>query len=97
MRSNLCHSTSSVMRAMPIRLPPLPLCPLSALKSGCDTLATTDTHRFQAVARVAPLHFIQQGGENAGPGGRNGMAQRNAGAVDVEFVPAIELPFLEHC
>ena len=25
------------------------------------------------------------------------MAKRNAGAVDVEFVPAIELPFLEYC
>src|SRR5215831_10934290 len=94
MTSNLCRSTSNVMRSMPIRLP---LCPLSALKNCCHTLATTDAHRFQAVARVAPLHFVQQGGENAGTGGRNGMAKRNTGAVDVEFVPAIELPFLEYC
>src|SRR5262245_47361560 len=94
MTSNLCRSTSNVMRSMPIRLP---LCPLPALKNGCHTLATTDAHRFQAVARVAPLHFVQQSGKNASTGGRNGMAKRNAGAVDVEFVPAIELPFLEYC
>src|SRR5438093_13520280 len=71
--SNLCRSTSSVMRSMPIHLS---LCLLPTLKNGCHTLATADTHRFQAVARVAPLHFMQQGRENAGPGGRNGMAQR---------------------
>ena len=39
-----------------------------------------------AVADVAFLHFVDQGGDSQSQGGAQGMAQGNTGAVDIDPV-----------
>jgi hypothetical protein len=54
--SNVCRHTSSVVESMPSGLC---LVPLPPLENRRHPLAATDTHGFQPVARITPLHFVQ--------------------------------------
>src|SRR3954464_8662389 len=53
-------------------------------EDGGQALAAAEAHGLQAVAGLAAVEFAQQGGEDAAAGGADGVAQRDAGTVDVE-------------
>ena len=40
-------------------------------EEGCDTLAAAYAHGLQPQLRVPALHFVEHGGEDPGPGGRD--------------------------
>src|SRR6516162_11357603 len=60
------------------------LTPSRALEEGRDALAASDAHRLQPIAALAPLQFMQQRGHDADAGGADRVAERDAGAVDIQ-------------
>src|SRR2546423_13549085 len=61
-----------------------------------NALPTPDTQGCQAIMRLTPLHFIEQGYQDARTAGPDWMAQRNGTTVDVEF-RAIEPELFPNC
>ena len=51
-----------------------------------NPLAAAYAHGLQPIAALAALQLVQQGGQDAHAGGADGVAQGDAGAVDVELV-----------
>src|SRR6266702_8417181 len=60
------------------------------------TLAAADAHGLQQVAAVPAAQLAQAGGEHPGAGGADGMAERDAGSVDVELVRLVPPPAGQH-
>src|ERR671918_1700321 len=59
----------------------------AAFENRRHPLATTDTHGLEPIAGITPLHFVQQGGEEARPRCRNRMAERDARTIHIQLVP----------
>ena len=70
---------------------------LLPLEDSGYALAPADAHGLEAEMGVAALHLVQQGGEDAGAGGGYGVAQRDAGAVDVQVVLMGQFPLAQDC
>src|SRR5262245_48760659 len=60
--------------------------PLHAFEYSGRSLSAADAHRHQAVARLAPLHLVQERRRQLGAGAAQRMTQRNRAAVDVQFL-----------
>ena len=63
---------------------------VDALEHGGEALAAADAHGLQAVAGLAAVHLAGEGGEDPGAGGADGVAQRDAGAVDVDPLEVLQ-------
>src|SRR5699024_10402313 len=57
-----------------------------AFEDGRDALAAADAHGLKPVAGLAAIHLTQHGGQDPTAGGADGMAERDARAIDVEAV-----------
>src|SRR5690606_36817866 len=59
-------------------------------------LAASDAHRLQRVASAAAAQLVREGGQDAGSGGTDGVAEGDAGAVGVEpFVRGRDVPLAQ--
>ena len=78
-----CSTVSSQARSRP-----------DPLEQGGQPLAAADAHRLQPVPGSAPVQLAQQVGEDPAAGRADGVAQRDARAVDVDplQVRLAELP-----
>src|SRR5690242_11068757 len=66
------------------------------MEKRCDALAAADAHGLETELRLAALHLVQQRREDAHAGRADRMAERNAGAVDVQLVALVPAPAFEH-
>src|SRR5438067_9725497 len=81
MLCNIVLRSSSIVGAMPCARPGSDL----AFYNHGNALPTADTQGCQAIMRLAPLHFIEQGYQDARTAGPDWMAQRNRTTVYVEL------------
>jgi hypothetical protein len=59
-------------------------------------LAAADAHRLEDIARLAAFGLVCGGGEDAGAGGADRVAQGNTGAVGVEpVIERVDLPLAQ--